>query len=158
MKSGLDCGAAERLHTGVMKTKWILALVGLLGAFVLSGCVASVDGRQHLGVPLMKDSLEARYERSPMEIWGVAKEVLKYNGQLYSEDVLKSTLEASVNTRTVWVKVEPLDDRVTRVIVQTRTKGGGTDLELASEIDKQIALRLATGVMPPPRSAGRAGG
>ena len=142
-------GGAVGLHTGVMKKKWIFAAIGLLGVFMFSGCVPTVDGRRQLGVPLMKDSLEARYERSPMEIWAVAKEVLKYNGQLYSEDVLKSTLEAAVNNRTVWVKVEPLDDRVTRVIVQTRTKGGGTDLELASEIDKQIALRLATGSVPP---------
>jgi hypothetical protein len=142
-----------------MKMKWIFAALLVIGGSIMSGCVASVDGRQHLGVPLVKDSLEARYERSPMEIWNAAQEVLKYNGRLYGRDDLTSTLEASVNTRTVWVKVEPLDDRVTRVIVQTRTKGGGPDLELASEIDKQIALRLATGSMPAARpNAGRSGG
>jgi hypothetical protein len=40
------------------------------------------------------------------------------------------------------VKVEEIDPKVTRVIVQVRTKGGGTDIDLASEIDKQIALHL----------------
>jgi hypothetical protein len=62
---------------------------------------------------------------------------------------MRSTLEASVNTRTVWVKVEPADQQTTRVVVQARTKSGGTDLELASEIDKQIAIRLATGNLSP---------
>jgi len=143
----------------MMKSKWILAILILAGIGTLAGCVPTVDGRREFGMPFVKDSLEARYERSPMEIWGVAKEVLKYNGQLYSEDVLKSTLEASVNTRTVWVKVEPLDDRVTRVVVQTRTKAGAPDLELASEIDKQIALRLAAGnYTPPTRPTVKAGG
>jgi hypothetical protein len=78
---------------------------------------------------------------------------LKYNGTLYSEDLLKSTLEGTVNNRTVWVKVEELDPQVTRVTVQTRTKGGTSDVELAGEIDKQIAIRLATGNLTPAASA-----
>lgn len=93
-------------------------------------------------MPFVKDTVEARYERSPMEIWKTAKDVIAYNGQLYSEDVLKNTLEGAVNTRTVWVRVEPLDERVTRVLVQARTKNGAPDLEMAGEIDKQIALKL----------------
>ena len=132
-----------------MKLKIVAPLCALALAFVVSGCMTSVDGRQHAGVPFVKDKLESRYERSPMEIWQAAKDVLSFNGKLYSEDVMRSTLEASVNTRTVWVKVEPADQQTTRVVVQARTKGGGTDLELASEIDKQIALRLATGNLSP---------
>jgi hypothetical protein len=31
---------------------------------------------------------------------------------------------------------------VTAVIVQVRTKGGGRDLDLAHELEKQIALKL----------------
>ena len=42
------------------------------------------------------------------------------------------------------VRVEEVDPKVTRVLVQCRTKGGGADLALASEIDKRIALRLAS--------------
>jgi hypothetical protein len=48
-----------------------------------------------------------------------------------------------------------LDTQVTQVIVQARTKAGGADVELAGEIDKQIAIRLATGNLsptPPPGS------
>jgi hypothetical protein len=34
------------------------------------------------------------------------------------------------------------------VTVQVRTRNGGTDVELAREIDKEIAIRLATGRLP----------
>jgi len=139
-----------------MKLRIVVPVCALALACVVSGCVTSVDGRQHVGMPFVKDKIESRYERSPMEIWQAAKDVLNFNGRLYSEDVQKSTLEASVNERTVWVKVEPADQQSTRVIVQARTKGGGSDVELASEIDKQIALRIATGNLTPgaPRPTG----
>lgn len=123
----------------------LLALLVCIGA----GCVNTVDGRQQVGVPFIKDKKVALYERSPMEIWNAAKDVLNFNGRLYGEDVMQSTLEASVNTRTVWVKVEPVDGGTTRVTVQARTKGGGSDLDLASDIDKQIALRLQSGNLTP---------
>jgi hypothetical protein len=132
-----------------MKLRIVVPLCVAALAFVVSGCVTSVDGRQHVGLPFVKDKIESRYERSPMEIWQAAKDVLNYNGKLYSEDVMRSTLEASVNERTVWVKVEPADQQTTRVVVQARTKGGGSDVELASEIDKQIAIRIATGNLTP---------
>lgn len=132
-----------------MKQKLASVAAVTLLACLLSGCVTSLDGRQTAGIPFVKDKIEARYSRSPMEIWNAAKDVLSFNGKLYSEDVLKSTLEASVNTRTVWVKVEPLDQTATRVVVQARTKGGGSDIDLASEIDKQIALRLQAGSAAP---------
>ena len=142
-----------------MKLKLIALCTLTVLACSLSGCVTSLDGRQRAGIPFTKDQIGARYERSPMEIWNAAKEVLNFNGKLYSEDVLKSTLEASVNERTVWVKVEPVDQTMTQVTVQARTKGGGSDVELASEIDKQIALRLVTGSLSPavPSAAQRRG-
>src|SRR5258705_5883778 len=134
-----------------MKVKFIFAVCGLAVACIVSGCVTRVDGRQQVGVHFANDKKEDRYERSPMEIWTAAKDVLNFNGRLYSEDVMKSTLEAAVNTRTVWVKIEPVDATMTRVIVQARTKGGGPDADLASEIDKQIALRLQSGNLAPAR-------
>ena len=115
---------------------------------MISGCVNTIDGRHEVGIPLIKDTVSARYPRSPLEVWAAAKEVLKRDGTLFSEDTLRSTLEASVDNKTVWVKVEAVDQSTTRVTVQVRTKGGSTDLGLAGEIDKEIALRLATGTLP----------
>jgi len=125
-----------------MKKKLFLLAAICAGALWFTGCVNTIDGRQSVGVPLIKDTVSGRYERPTLDVWSAAKDVLKYNGTLYSEDMLRSTLEASVDTRTVWVKVEPVDQKITKVTVQVRTKGGGTDIDLASEMDKQIALNL----------------
>jgi len=120
-----------------------------MGLTLFSGCRTSLDGRSHAAVPFLKDSVQARYERPPLEIWEAAQDVLSFNGTLYSMDQLKSTLEASINACTVWVQVIPIDSRVTELTIQTRTKGGGTDRVLAAELDKQIAIRLATGNLRP---------
>jgi hypothetical protein len=108
-----------------------------------------MDGRHRAAVPFVKDKVEALYERPPQQVWTAAKDVLRYNGTLVSDDTLRATLEAVVSQRRVWVHVDPVDARVTRVRVQVRTRGGGTDMEMAGEIDKQIAIRLATGNLTP---------
>lgn len=137
-----------------MKMKWFVFVVSV-AAVLISGCVSTVDGRHQAGVPFVADKIESRFERSPQEIWTAAKDVLLYNGKLTSEDKVKNTLEGAVDTRTVWVRVEPVDEQVTRVLVQTRTKGGGADRALASEINTQIAVRLASGNLTPAASAPR---
>ena len=130
-----------------MKMKWILFFGA--GAVLISGCVATVDGRREVGMPFVRDKVEGRYERPVLDVWAAAKDVLKFSGTIYSEDTLQSTLEDSVDTRTVWVRVEPADPKVTKVTVQARTRNGGADMGLAAEIDKQIAIRLATGNLTP---------
>ncbi len=132
-----------------MRKNCFLLLASLVGAVLISGCVSTVDGRREAGVPFLRDRVEGRYERPPMDVWAAAKDVLAFNGTLYGEDTLRSTLEASVDSKTVWVKVEAVDPKITKVTVQVRAKGGGTDLALAGEIDKEIAVRLATGNLTP---------
>ena len=61
---------------------------------------------------------------------------------MYGENTIKKTLEAKIDTRTVWVAVDEVEPNVSRVRVQARRKGGLADIALSSEIDKQIALRL----------------
>ena len=126
-----------------------------LSVLLFSGCVNTVDGRHQAGVPFVADKIEGKYERPPQEIWTAAKDALSYSGKLYSEDRIQNTLEASVDTRTVWVKVEPLDEKVTLVTVQARTKAGGTDRPLAAYIKEQIAVRLASGNLTPGARAPR---
>src|SRR5437867_11160662 len=104
-----------------MSLNSFLRLITGVGALLLGGCVGTIDGRKAPGVPFTKDKLERRYERTTHEIWDAAKDVLKYNGRLYSEDMLQSTLEASVDQRTVCVRVEQVDDNVSKVRVQART-------------------------------------
>ena len=125
-----------------MKTKFyaLMAVCGL--AVLIAGCVNTVDGRKSAGVPFVKDKIEGRYERPAAQVFAAAKEVLAFNGVLIGENTINNSLEAKVNTRTVWVRVDKIDESVTHVTVQARAKGGVADIDLAHEIEKQIALKL----------------
>ncbi len=113
-------------------------------AAVLVGCHSTVDGRMRAGMPLMKDQLESRYERPVAQAFQAAKDVLAFNGTLVSENTIANVVEARIDTRTVWVRVEEIEPKVCRVIVQGRKKNGTPDIDLTSEISKQIALKLAS--------------
>jgi hypothetical protein len=134
------------LHSAMNK-KIFVALLG--GIVLVAGCVDTVSGRKTAGVPFIKDSVEGHYERPLNQVYEAAKDVVKFNGTLISESTLHTetnevkTVEGKVNQRTVWVRVEAMD-KVTGVVVQTRTKGGATDIDLAHELEKQIALKLVT--------------
>ena len=77
-------------------------------------------------------------------------EVIKFDGTLVSESIMHSdtnlvkTVEGRINQRNVWVRVEQVDPKVTSVKVQTRTPGGGTDIDLAHQVEKEIALKLVS--------------
>lgn len=126
----------------MMKRKLMgwLALCGV--AVLIAGCVSTVDGRHRAGNPFVKDSVVGKYERPLPQVFNVAKEVLKFNGVLFAENTISHTLEARIDPRIIYVSVTEVDPKVTAVKVQVRTKGGGTDLDLAHEIEKQIALKL----------------
>ena len=131
-----------------MKAKFLLGVVGL--AIVASGCVSTVSGTKASAVPLGKDRIEGRYERPAGQVYDAARAVIRDNGNLLTESTLHSAtnasvlaLEGRVNQRRVWVSVQQLDPRVSAVIVQARTKAGGTDIELCHHLEKQIALRLS---------------
>lgn len=134
-----------------MKTKFLLGLAGL--AIVAIGCIGTVSGRKAGAVPFVKDRIEGRYERPASQVFDAAKEVLKLNGSLLSESTLHGgtnaagvlALEGKVNQRRVWMSVEQIDAKVSAVIVQARTKAGGSDIELCHDLEKQVALRLAAG-------------
>ncbi len=125
-----------------MKTKFLAFLAAASLAVLIAGCVNTVDGRTRGGVPFAKDRIESRYERPLEQIFTAARETLKFNGTLTGENVVTHVLDAKIDTRTVWGKVEEVEPKITRVITQARTKGGAADIALAAEIDKQIALRL----------------
>ena len=129
-----------------MKENFLLIViaVSLAGA----GCISTVTGRNTGGVPFIKDKVQGNYERPLDQVYEAAKEVVKFNGTLVNESILHTetnmvkTVEGKVNQRSVWVRVEAVDPKVTAVVVQTRTGGGVSDIDLAHELEKQIALKL----------------
>jgi hypothetical protein len=130
-----------------MKTKIQLALLGAL--VLVAGCVKTVNDRHTFALSPKTDKFEGRYERTVDQVYAAAVEVIKANGTISRETILNpgadqvKTIEARVNTRDVWVRVQAVDPKVTSVIVQVRNKAG-TDQQLTQELQKQIAVNLAT--------------
>lgn len=126
-----------------MKLNLSAVLTGLCLLTLTVGCYHSVDGRSHATFkPFAKDDLESRYERPLDQVFAAAKEVLAFNGTLTGENTISKTLEAKVDNNHVWVKVAEVEPNISRVFVQARRSSGGGNVDLASEIDKQIALQL----------------
>jgi hypothetical protein len=133
------------LHPTSMKVNLIRFLAVAMFVALFTGCYSTTEGHTKVGPPLVKDKIESRYERPVENIFAAAKEVLRFNGTLYGENTISHTLEAKVDTRTVYVSVDEVEPKISRVIVQARRKSRMPDVDLAAEIDKQIALKLATG-------------
>jgi hypothetical protein len=131
-----------------MNTKMLIALLG--GLVLVAGCVSTVNDRHAFALSPGKDQYESRYQRSVDKVYAASLEVIKVNGMVERESVLNPgtnqvrTIEGKVNSRNVWVRVEPVDPNITSVKVQVRSKGGGTDQELTAELQKQIGINLAT--------------
>ena len=139
-----------------MSLRLLSVSASCLTLLAAAGCVSTVDGKHTGGVPFVSDSVEANYDRPLATVWKAAKATLASNGTIIIENVAGNTLEAKVENRTVWIAVDAATPNASHVIVQVRTKMGGTDKALAADIDKQLALRLATGnftVTPPPAPA-----
>jgi hypothetical protein len=134
-----------------MKFKIFAALGGL--AVLVAGCVNTVTGGRTLGVPLIKDTIESRYEKPAEPVFQAARQVIADNGMLINEGTLYGqtnalgnmvrTIKGKVNERTVYIRVEALDPKITGTAVQTRTSSGVSDIDLAAQIDKQIYIKLA---------------
>jgi hypothetical protein len=129
-----------------MKAKIFVILLGAVIAG--AGCISTVNDRSTAGVPFIKDRVEGRYQRSVEQVFEASKRVITANGvminesTLYNQTNLVKTVEGKVNQVSVWVRVVGIEPNTTQVTVQTRTSGGGADLDLAHEIEKLIALRL----------------
>lgn len=130
-----------------MKTGIFLAVIAGL-ALSMTGCVNTVDNRSRAGVPFVKDQMAARYERPMAEVFEAAKRAVAAYGTLSNESTLLNNsnsvrvVEGRVNQRTVWVRVEAIEPKLTEVTVQARTQWGGTDLQVVHELEKRVALEL----------------
>jgi hypothetical protein len=114
---------------------------------ITAGCVSTVSGTHTAAVPLTKDSVEGRYERTVDQVYTASVAVVTHNGVIITEYIPHGTnavraLQGKVNENNVWVRVEGVDPKITAVTVQARTKFGGSDLDLAHELEKEIALQL----------------
>jgi hypothetical protein len=123
-----------------LKMSFVLAMVSVV--IVVSGCVATVDGHTRAAIPFRKDKIMASYEIAAEKVYPAVKSVLMADGVMQSENTINLSYIAKINTRTVYVKVDKIQDNLCHVTVQVRTKVGGSDIDLAADVDKKIALAL----------------
>jgi hypothetical protein len=130
-----------------MKVKVFAALVGL--ALVTGGCVKTVSDTHTAAISFARDRVEGRYQRSIDQVYQAAFTVIGRNGVVVTEYIPHDTsgnvrsLQGKVDQCNVWVRVSSDDDpKTTSIIVQARTKWGNSNIELAHELEKEIALQL----------------
>jgi hypothetical protein len=130
-----------------MKTKIFAALIGI--TIVTAGCIGTVSGTKTAAIPFTKDTVQGRYQRSVDQVYQASVQVIQNNGVLITEFIPHDTtntvraLQAKVNQRNVWISVQAVDPQVTAVSVEARTKMGASDIDLAHQLEKEIALQLA---------------
>ena len=138
-----------------MKLKWIFVLVACVSTLFLAGCVDTLDGRRRGGMPFQRDRAEGRYQRPAADLWTAAQDVLKYHGKVTSVDIARQSLQGNVDERHIWISVSAVDANISQVLVQARSKGGFADYPMAAYLEKEIAVRLASGNLSPASQPGR---
>jgi hypothetical protein len=130
-----------------MKTKFFAAFTGIV-IVVATGCVGTVSGTKSPAIWFGRDHVQGRYERPLDQVYQAAIAAIKTDGVLLTEyiphDTTNSVLSfyGKVDQRNVWVRVEAVDPKITEVTVQSRSTMGDTDIDVAHEVEKEIALQL----------------
>jgi hypothetical protein len=130
-----------------MKTKIFAALAGI--AIITTGCVSTVSDTQTMGMPFGRDSVAGRYQRPMDQVYRAAIQVINNDGTLLTEYIPHDTTNTvrafmgRVNQNKVWMRVEAVDPQITQITVEARTKAGLQDLDMAHELEKEVALQLA---------------
>ena len=116
----------------------------LLGCLILlsAGCVSTPKDDLIFGLP-GKDKIVSRYEKAYDQVKAAAITVLKRNGTLVGDDLIKKVLEARIDTASVFVSLDDSEPKITKISVQVR-RGAVADIDLASELQKQIYGELIT--------------
>src|SRR6266404_546412 len=105
-----------------------------------AGCVSTPKDDLIFGLP-GKDKIVSRYEKPYDQVKAAAICVLKRNGTLVGDDLVRKVLEARIDNTKVFVALDDSEPKITKVTVQVR-RSGIADVDLASEIDKQIYGQL----------------
>ena len=103
-----------------------------------TGCVKTVSDTHSFATTWGKDSVAGRYQRPPEKVYAASPAE-----QSEQVEFVRSIL-GKVNDRKIWVRVEAVDAKTSQVDVQARTKWGTRDLDLVHQLEKEIALKLAS--------------
>ena len=132
-----------------MKTKLFAALAAL--TFVAAGCITTVSDTKVAGNPVGRDAVSGAYQRSLDEVYAAAVKVINTDGTLLTEYIPHDTtntvraFKGRVNDNTVWMRVQAVtvEPPLSEITVGARTKWGNQDLDMAHQLEKEVALQLA---------------
>ena len=129
-----------------MKKTIFAVLAG--AALAATGCVKTVSDNHAFATTWSQDTISGRYNRTMDQVYHASVQVVVNNGVLVREYITPGTnvvrsLEGKVNQQRVWIRVEAVDSKTTQVDVQARGSWGGSDVNLAAQLEKEIALQLA---------------
>src|SRR5882762_2325082 len=98
--------------------KWkLFAVLALSCLFWGVGCVPTEKGDLKFGLP-GKDTIVSRYEKPYDQVKAAAIAVLKRNGTLVGDDLIKKVLEARIDTTSVFVGLDDNEPKITKITVQ----------------------------------------
>jgi Protein of unknown function (DUF3568) len=118
-------------------------------AVITAGCVHTVSDTSTFATTWSQDSVAGRYERTVDQVYQASIAVVSRNGVVLTEYIPHDTtnsvrsVQGRVNDKKVWVRVTSVDPTITQVDVQARSSWGVSDVDLAHELEKEIALQLA---------------
>lgn len=132
-----------------MKTKMFAAFAAL--ALAAAGCVTTVSDTKVAGNPIGRDAVSGAYQRSVDEVYAAAVKVINTDGTLLTEYIPHDTTNTArsfvgrVSDNKVWMRVEAVSvsPPLTSITVEARTKWGNQDLDMAHELEKEVALQLS---------------
>jgi hypothetical protein len=131
-----------------MKKMIFAAFAGAV--IIATGCVSTVNDSHAFATSWNTDTVKGRYPRTLDQVYAASVTVIQNNGVLLTEYVPHDTtnnvrsLYGKVSSDKVWVRVEAIDPKITQVDVQARSAWGTTDVDLVHELEKEIAIQLAT--------------
>jgi len=130
-----------------MKKIIFAAFAGMV--IIATGCVKTVSGTHSPALTWSKDKVEGRYQRSVDQVYQASVAVIQNNGVMIQEYIPHDTtnttrsVQGKVNEKNVWISVAAVDPTITQVTVQARSSMGVSDIGLAHELEKEVALQLA---------------
>ena len=124
----------------------MIVLAGV--ALFVAGCVGTVTQDKPGNLPAYRDRVENRFNRPANQVFEAAKRAFNSYGTITRESISPPGpnqlcfIEGTMNQYGVWIRIEGISASATKMIVQVRAPMGGTNLEMANELEKQTAVEL----------------
>jgi hypothetical protein len=118
-------------------------------ALCLAGCVNTVTQDNPGKPPAYRDRIEAQYKQPAQKVFEAAKRAFTSFGNITRESASVSSaaqlcyIEGAINQDRVYIRIEGISPSSTKMIVQVRAPMGGTNLQMANEIQRQTEVELA---------------